>query len=78
MNRKVTTLSYANFPKTFDRKYSRSMGQKLDDDKDTGFLLSAILRALFQTGGKSPIVSEELNNLIKKGAMTGIALAQML
>ena len=37
-----------------------------------------MILALFHAGGKIPFASEELNNLVRKGAITGNALAIML
>ena len=37
-----------------------------------------MIRDLFHAGGKIPLSSEDLNNLVRKGAITGNALATML
>ena len=75
MARKSISWSYANFSRNFERKYNRAIGQKSDKDEGSGFFLSAMIRDLLQTGGKTPWASEVLNNLVRKGAITGNALA---
>ena len=61
-----------------ERKQSKAIGRKSDGDEGTDVFFRAIIWALFQAGGKTPLASEELNNLVKEGAMIGNALATML
>ena len=71
--KKFTAWSYANFSRTLERKHSKAIGQKSDDDEGTGIFFRAMIQAVFKAGGKTLLASEELKNLVRK-KMTGNAL----
>ena len=79
-----TTWSYANwhilinFSRTLARKHGRDIGQKSDIDNSTVTFFSAMIHAFFLAGGKNPLASDVLINLVRKDAITGNALATML
>ena len=66
------------FPEPWKGNIANLLAENSVDDEGTGIFFSAIIQALFQAGGKIPLASEKLNNLVRKGAMTGNALATVL
>ena len=75
----VNDLIICQFSRTLEKKHSKAIGRRHpDDDERTGIFFNAIIRFLFQAGRMQPIASEKLDNLVRKGAITGNVLATML